>query len=1002
MPGVVCAAFSLLLAAAFASPAAAQTSSKLVGNTGETTNFESDVGVPRAQGFTTGSNADGYTVTRVDVTVTNIVAGSGVDLQIYSSKQANCPTQTPPCHDSSLGTLAYDATASTSSLARFTSSGIALAASTTYFVVWRSDSASTSQKYHRTNSDAEDSDTLTGWSIANGSFWHNRTSWGTSATSLKMDVYGHAGAASTSPTVTITGGSAVTEGTAAEFTVTASAAPTADLTVNLTVSESAGSDYVAASDEGAQTVTITASSTTATYSVATEQDTVNEPNGTVTVAVASGTGYTVGTAGSANVTVNDNDRAAISGAAITSSPAFGDTYRRRENVEVTVTWDEDVTWDLSAANARMRVRLDIGGATRTADLVTDGATSGTARSLTFRYAVVSGDTDGDGLAVTPTAGGDLVILASGATLQGSDSRAARRKHAGLAADASHKVDGSVVTRAPSAPAAPTVSAASSTSLSVSWSAPSNLGSATAITDYDLRYFAGTADHADAADWIREGDTNGPPDPGSNTTATITGLTASTAYRVQVRAQGDLESPWSASGSGTTSMQENRAPVFTATENNEATDDINAVSRTLVSIGTDRDGFSDPDGDTLTFTATLSREDTHDATGFTDHSDHLTAPRRVYFRAKGECELANLDPPLSGPPTAAPRVTYTLTASDPSGATAQITREFILSGYAGLDGMSGVLCPTLTGAAVNAGTLTLTYEGLSDLAPSDLQGSEFTVTVAGTAVALAPTNPVTIGTPVTSGGRDTTTVTLKLAAPVAPGAAVTVSHTPGASPSTVGFTDETVTNNTAAPPALSGATVTNGRTVTLTFDKALATPGAQELRELRWAFSADGLYNDGVRLRNVVPSQVAVSGTTVTLTFGGLEALPGRDVTVTYRDSIAEEVGVSLQDGSGNRVTQFTQTLTRAASGAIPPVLSASRVAGTALTLTFDRALDASSAPAGRRFRVTHRAGDWHGETVFVSGTGTASVSGSPGRASRCTTARRSTPPARRRRRATSR
>jgi hypothetical protein len=171
--------------------AQAQTSSKLVGNTGETTNFESNVGVGRAQGFITGSNADGYTVTRVDVSVTNVLADAAVDLQIYSSKTSGCPTGASRCHDSSLGTLAYDATASTTSLARFTSSGIALAASTTYFVVWRSDSGSTTQKYHRTSSNAEDSDTLTGWSIANDSLWHNNTTWLTSISPLKMAVHGY-------------------------------------------------------------------------------------------------------------------------------------------------------------------------------------------------------------------------------------------------------------------------------------------------------------------------------------------------------------------------------------------------------------------------------------------------------------------------------------------------------------------------------------------------------------------------------------------------------------------------------------------------------------------------------------------------------------------------------------------------------------------------------------------------------------------------------------------
>ena len=111
----------------------------------------------------------------------------------------------------------------------------------------------------------------------------------------------------TDPSITISGGSAVTEGTAASFTVTASPVPTSDRMVNLSVSEAAGSDFVASGDEGSRTVTITSGSTSETFTVSTQGDIVDEPNGSVTVAVAAGTDYSVGTASSATVTVNDDD-----------------------------------------------------------------------------------------------------------------------------------------------------------------------------------------------------------------------------------------------------------------------------------------------------------------------------------------------------------------------------------------------------------------------------------------------------------------------------------------------------------------------------------------------------------------------------------------------------------------------------------------------------------------------------------------------------------------------
>ncbi|MDE0472430.1 MAG: T9SS type A sorting domain-containing protein, partial [Ekhidna sp.] len=55
-----------------------------------------------------------------------------------------------------------------------------------------------------------------------------------------------------------------------------------------------------------ETVTIPTSGS-ATYTVATVNDDTDEPNGSVTVTVADGTGYTVGTPSEASVTVNDND-----------------------------------------------------------------------------------------------------------------------------------------------------------------------------------------------------------------------------------------------------------------------------------------------------------------------------------------------------------------------------------------------------------------------------------------------------------------------------------------------------------------------------------------------------------------------------------------------------------------------------------------------------------------------------------------------------------------------
>ena len=94
---------------------------------------------------------------------------------------------------------------------------------------------------------------------------------------------------------------------------------------------------------------------------------------------------------------------------------------------------------------------------------------------------------------------------------------------------------------PGRPAAPSVSSVdgNTTSLDVNWTAPSNTGPD--IDDYDLRYREGTS-----GAW-----TNGPPNV-SGTSTTISGLTESTSYQVQVLARNaEGESPWSLPGSGQT-------------------------------------------------------------------------------------------------------------------------------------------------------------------------------------------------------------------------------------------------------------------------------------------------------------------------------------------------------------------------------------------------------------------------------------------------------------------
>ncbi|MCY4104361.1 MAG: hypothetical protein OXG55_14040 [bacterium] len=105
------------------------------------------------------------------------------------------------------------------------------------------------------------------------------------------------------PQVAVTAGAGVTEGGAAGFTISVSPAPSSPLSVVVTVTQTG--DYGAA--VGAQTVAIPTSGTKA-FSVATAGDGADEADGSVTLTVNAGSGYTVSTPqGAATVAVADDD-----------------------------------------------------------------------------------------------------------------------------------------------------------------------------------------------------------------------------------------------------------------------------------------------------------------------------------------------------------------------------------------------------------------------------------------------------------------------------------------------------------------------------------------------------------------------------------------------------------------------------------------------------------------------------------------------------------------------
>ncbi|WP_419924748.1 S8 family serine peptidase [Candidatus Poriferisocius sp.] len=139
------------------------------------------------------------------------------------------------------------------------------------------------------------------------------------------------------PVVSIVGGPAVAEGSAAEFTLTAVPVPSAGLAVGVTVAQQGAFGVTT----GVRTVTIPASGN-AVLSVRTTGDSAAEPDGSVTVTVAAGADYTPPTPPRASVAVFDDDAARLR-----VSIAAGDAVAEGSVAEFTLTADPAPAADLA-------------------------------------------------------------------------------------------------------------------------------------------------------------------------------------------------------------------------------------------------------------------------------------------------------------------------------------------------------------------------------------------------------------------------------------------------------------------------------------------------------------------------------------------------------------------------------------------------------------------------------------------------------------------------------
>ena len=195
----------------------------LVSNIGQAENSTSPIFTyDHAQGFTTGSNSAGYTLTSIEVQIsTSGSIASAVVRKTDPNTGDLVAALTGPGTGETVGTGAQTFTAP---------SGTSLEPSTEYFVVFESGSSANSLRFSVTNANAEDASAAAGWSINNSGHFRNRTQTGnfTAFTgSKRIRVNGTINASPTVTGVEITSLSVDATngiGTSIEATVTFSAA----------------------------------------------------------------------------------------------------------------------------------------------------------------------------------------------------------------------------------------------------------------------------------------------------------------------------------------------------------------------------------------------------------------------------------------------------------------------------------------------------------------------------------------------------------------------------------------------------------------------------------------------------------------------------------------------------------------------------------------------------------------------------------------------------------
>ena len=190
------------------------------------------------------------------------------------------------------------------------------------------------------------------------------------------------------------------------FTITADPAPAAPLTVDVAVAQSG--DYGAT--PATRTVTVPTSGT-ATLIVATTNDSTDEPDGSITATISTGTGYTISAAaGTATVAVADDDVPEVSitaGGDITEGgdAVFTITADPAPSTALTVTVAVAQTGDYGATTGSRQVTVPTSGAVTLTVATTNDSTDEPDGSITATIG------DDSGYTISAAAGTATIAIA---------------------------------------------------------------------------------------------------------------------------------------------------------------------------------------------------------------------------------------------------------------------------------------------------------------------------------------------------------------------------------------------------------------------------------------------------------------------------------------------------------------------------------------------------------------------------------------------------------------